>query len=315
MDNTDYRYDAFGEDLANTGLPVASPSSLATAYRYTGEQFDAESGLYHFRARQYDPLVGRFCGRDPFLDIPDLPHLLNRYAYAAGNPLTYRDPSGLFQITAISAAILSGTLLTLEMTLTAVAALAVVVLGVTVIDIVARNTLGRAMGTYPTESQALEVPRKAAKAGVTIDELQHAIDAAARTAADNIHAAGFDRDTLAEAYSQMPKYYVFRILTESIWRHTVNSLSKRPDWHLLYYDADPEAADARRSLALGAYPGGDPSPDEFPYASTIQGGKGAMVEYVPLKQQRRQGGQLRDFYRSRMEGQPGWFLVVPVPPQ
>jgi len=34
-------------------------------YLYTGQQFDALTGLYSLRARYYDPALGRFLSRDP----------------------------------------------------------------------------------------------------------------------------------------------------------------------------------------------------------------------------------------------------------
>lgn len=38
--------------------------------------------------------------------------------------------------------------------------------------------------------------------------------------------------------------------------------------------------------------------DEYPYASTKQGGKGARIAYVPIKENYSQGGQLSAFYRK-----------------
>ncbi|MDX1992375.1 MAG: RHS repeat-associated core domain-containing protein [bacterium] len=47
-----FDYTAFG-DLLSTGTPT-------TDYLYTGQQFDAATGLYSLRARYYDPGTGRF---------------------------------------------------------------------------------------------------------------------------------------------------------------------------------------------------------------------------------------------------------------
>lgn len=48
-------------------------------------------GLVYYRARYYDPSVGRFTARDPvgYLDG------LNRYAYVGNNPVNFTDPLGL----------------------------------------------------------------------------------------------------------------------------------------------------------------------------------------------------------------------------
>jgi len=50
--------------------------------------------LYDYRARFYDPALGRFLQPDPVVPEPGNPQALNRYAYVYNNPLRYTDPSG-----------------------------------------------------------------------------------------------------------------------------------------------------------------------------------------------------------------------------
>ncbi len=77
-------YAPFGGVLAQTG---ESPNAL----RYTGREFDADTGLYYYRARYYDPDLGRFLSPDPLgLGGGDV----NLYAYAGNNPLRFNDPKG-----------------------------------------------------------------------------------------------------------------------------------------------------------------------------------------------------------------------------
>lgn len=58
--------------------------------RYTGREDDG-SGLYYYRARYYDPALGRFISEDPLgFDAGDI----NLYQYAAANPINHNDPSG-----------------------------------------------------------------------------------------------------------------------------------------------------------------------------------------------------------------------------
>ena len=47
-----YEYDVFGEP--NRVSDVNNP------YLFTGRRYDADSGLYYYRARNYDPYIGRF---------------------------------------------------------------------------------------------------------------------------------------------------------------------------------------------------------------------------------------------------------------
>ncbi len=74
---------------------TASPqASFQVSRRFTGQILDAESGLYYYNARYYDPELGRFTQPDDI--IPDLgnPQSYNRYSYVLNNPLRYTDPSG-----------------------------------------------------------------------------------------------------------------------------------------------------------------------------------------------------------------------------
>ena len=74
---------------------TASPqASFQVSRRFTGQILDAESGLYYYNARYYDPELGRFIQADDI--IPDFsnPQCYNRYSYVMNNPLRYTDPSG-----------------------------------------------------------------------------------------------------------------------------------------------------------------------------------------------------------------------------
>ncbi len=51
-------------------------------------------GLYFYHARYYDPALGRFIQPDTIVPNPGDPQALNRYSYAANNPVRYMDPSG-----------------------------------------------------------------------------------------------------------------------------------------------------------------------------------------------------------------------------
>ena len=76
-------YDAWGRPQA-----TASLGNLGQ-YGYTGREPD-ETGMMFYRARYYDPSIGRFTQRDPI----GLADGINRYAYVANDPVNLTDPSG-----------------------------------------------------------------------------------------------------------------------------------------------------------------------------------------------------------------------------
>jgi len=105
-----YDYDSFGVLLSTTSPGSVIPNS----YLFSGKAFDAETGLYYFQSRYYDPLTGRFVSQDGMSPSVLLagarvgsraaasvlagnlraPLRLNSYAYVANNPINRRDALG-----------------------------------------------------------------------------------------------------------------------------------------------------------------------------------------------------------------------------
>ena len=112
-----YSYDAFGNER--------DPDEEDTnPFRYCGEYYDTETGLYYLRARYYDPLIGRFTQEDTHWNTVNMiygdnpqkineredalglkhysyaPQLLsilqagNLYAYCTNNPVLFADRRG-----------------------------------------------------------------------------------------------------------------------------------------------------------------------------------------------------------------------------
>ncbi len=87
-----YAYDAYGTPTITDGAGATRTSSVENnRYTYTGREWDEELGLYHYRARMYDAISGRFCSRDPigFVGSP-----WNLYEYGNSGPMSGTDPSG-----------------------------------------------------------------------------------------------------------------------------------------------------------------------------------------------------------------------------
>jgi RHS repeat-associated protein len=79
------RYDAFGN--------LEPQFWTRDGYSFTGREWDMETGLYYYRARYYDPKIGRFLSEDPI----GFDGGANFYAYVDNNPTNHTDPYGLFK--------------------------------------------------------------------------------------------------------------------------------------------------------------------------------------------------------------------------
>ena len=95
-----YVYSAFGELIGIKdayGADVTSAPPVATSFTYTGREHDSESGYYYYRARYYDPAIGRFMQKDPHPGKLNLSTtVVNAYAYVSNNPQNMTDPTGMF---------------------------------------------------------------------------------------------------------------------------------------------------------------------------------------------------------------------------
>lgn len=78
------------------GKVSRSEGNAEKTRRFNGKELDAESGLYYYGARYYDPDLARFVSPDTFVQEPANPQNLNRYSYTINNPQKYVDPSGHF---------------------------------------------------------------------------------------------------------------------------------------------------------------------------------------------------------------------------
>jgi RHS repeat-associated protein len=94
-----YDFDAYGNTLmfkaAGTGGNWWADNAVTTLQPmcenlFTGRQYDPETEVYWYRARYYQPELGRFVGRDPYLE-----QSTSLYEFCQSNSLVNLDPFGL----------------------------------------------------------------------------------------------------------------------------------------------------------------------------------------------------------------------------
>ncbi len=92
--------DSTGAQVASRAYdPYGQPDHwLGSRFGYTGQIVIPEAKLYSYKARVYDPGLGRFLQTDPIGYQSDV----NTYAYTGNNPRNRSDPSGLVDPTTVS---------------------------------------------------------------------------------------------------------------------------------------------------------------------------------------------------------------------
>jgi len=80
-----YTYSSFGK------IEFQLDPNFIQPYTFTAREFDPETGLHHYRERQYDSTTGRFTTEDPI----EFEGGINFYAYVGNNPANFVDSLGL----------------------------------------------------------------------------------------------------------------------------------------------------------------------------------------------------------------------------
>ena len=88
-----YFYEPYGTTIISDGdgSNTRTSSAYGNPYMWTGQRYDSTNNLYHFWARTYSPVLGRWLQRDPLGYVDGM----NLYEYVSSNPMTFSDSLGL----------------------------------------------------------------------------------------------------------------------------------------------------------------------------------------------------------------------------
>jgi len=331
-------YLPFGTEIqAGTGgrtLGQGYNSNDDTRQKFTSQERDPESGLDYYGARYCSPAQGRFTGADALAGSPRNPQSFNLYCYTLNNPLRYVDPSGnqpndppavsdqmvfLPDRTieqAMADAVKLG-LLGLNWDITHYAAtedvqITPVLTFLPDLSFVAGDPIQALTSTPPPDTamenqffgSVLRMDGEAALGafggygiGTFIDWLG-TLGAAAKATEAAVDVA----EDLPEVEFSASKYPE---LTENI-QNAQNA--GHPD--VLTHGGD---AAANRAAALKDVPNNFPglSRDEYPFASSMEGGGGSWVGHVPVSQQHAQGAILKNFFaRSSIKAGDKYRVII-----
>jgi RHS repeat-associated protein len=73
------------------GKPETTNALYTARFLYTGQRYLSGPGIYYYKARMYDPRLGRFLQTDPI----GYGAGMNMYGYVKGDPVNFTDPMGL----------------------------------------------------------------------------------------------------------------------------------------------------------------------------------------------------------------------------
>jgi RHS repeat-associated protein len=264
------------------GVEIRRSGTAEIEHLYRGERFDPNLAMYDLRARLYEPANGRFLTQDSFAGFGIDPRSLHKYGYTHGDPVNNTDPSGnatlAGELTGISGGLIVG------LGVRAVSAGAGILIGSRINNIIRSRTAARVC---------------------------------AATFSSGLRA--FDSGDCPEV--RMPIVFMSEVLMPGIGEHVAESQAMGSPAVLnrtgLLRTTNRGVALAKCALGMDIpVQNGGSSCDEYPFASTYQGGLGSTVAKVRLLSNWTQGGVLSGFYNACIVTPDIFptneFLVLPV---
>jgi len=284
---SDSRYKAWGSDRYYSG-----GSGQLSSRQFTGQHEEAAVGLYYYNARYYEPVLGRFISPDSIIQSATSISDLNRYSYARNNPLRHSDSSGHC---------IDG-LTTIACVAVGIAVLKAVDYGWTAYDIWQDQKIvsNESLPIEEREAAQNRILLAAAMEAAEPDELFPIglpIDDVLRHGDDIMGALAAGADEVAETFDI--EFTLSRSRHGGAAKNAADAIAEgHPD--ILTIANKPKVdVNARRDAAMTGHssvPG--KHRDEYPFASTLEGGPGARVRLVDVADNTRAGADWGNFIRK-----------------
>lgn len=283
-----YTYDAFGILLSRTG-------TTDNHYRYCGEQWDEDLGMYYLRARYMNTNTGRFWTMDSYEGRNSDPITLHKYLYANANPVMYVDPSGydssIAQLNMNVAIFGSLSLMAIPSMRQAITNFGEAARGVA-------GEIGESAFGYAQQAAGMA----AVAAALAYQNFHEQIEKALKDVAQEVK----------NRLLSLKVVPISKTIMLSIAKHISDVQGGVPQ--VLTRTDSVTARTNRKSAIAGLGSAGiGMSWDEYPFASTVQGGSGASVRAVPLHENLVQGGVIGVSYRLQNIKfyESFWVIVIP----
>ena len=326
-----FHYDAYGNAVG------FNPANAATSLLYSGEQWDQKVQMQYLRARYYSAESGRFVARDTYSGRQVDPQSFHKYAYTNGNPVSGVDPLGLYEMISTMGAANSQGNMTATNTTAVVATRHAAMGGIghsaaalTMKQIVALGFVGMASAStvlypwYEAESLNEVWNRPTVQVALrrnTLDRIKNRRIWTRQLQEEEISPDDAKRWGLIgkkDIYDEYEgsKIPIFVEHLSTMYHVAANGLLAQLEGHavLLNYLGDSLATAVNRDRATSPWKHLRTATlnqlDEYPFASTFQGGFGARVAAVPESENSQQQTECANFLTFHQVRPGDAFLVL-----
>jgi RHS repeat-associated protein len=305
---SEQRYLPFGEVRMDVGTITQTDFGYTFQRDLDAQGATYEIGLVDYKARFYDPYITHLTQPDTIIPDTKNPQAWNRYSYALNNPIRYNDPTGhciwdgciieiMIAAAVIGAAVGYGVQVynnyheygeTGVQAWTDVEAKPILDLAITapVLPLVAPEVLSTGGYGMWSAGQAIGSTGLAPKLADGLSNAGASTFAASSSLNSFLYGPPSSVPTLAIDSRRMPN--IANNIQNAQDNGAPTVLTRTTNSDLI---ASNRAAACRGFCGVG-------SPDEYPFASTYQGGSGAFVTGVPLQEQHIQGWTLMQFFKT-----------------